>query len=203
MNTYTAASNGHPTQPQVYIHPTAQVSEQARIGAGTYIWSHVQVREHAVIGSQCIVGKDVYIDAGVVIGNRVKIQNSSLLYQGVIVSDGVFVGPRVCFTNDRYPRAIRPDGQLKGAEDWVVTPIHVGYGASLGAGAVIVAGADIGRFAMVGAGAVVTHSVPDHGMVLGVPARLSGYVCRCGLPLLMDGEIGWCPICKFTLDIGA
>lgn len=202
MNTFTAASNGEVTQSQAYIHPTAQVSEQARVGGGTCIWNHVQVREHAVIGSQCIVGKDAYIDTGVVIGDRVKIQNSCLLYQGVTLDDGVFVGPRVCFTNDRYPRAIRADGQLKGGEDWVVTPTHVGYGASLGAGAIIVAGANIGRFAMVGAGAVVTHSVPDYGMVLGVPARLNGYVCQCGLPLLMDGEIGWCPVCKFSLDTG-
>jgi acetyltransferase-like isoleucine patch superfamily enzyme len=165
------------------IHPTADISPQASIGPATRIWNYTQVREGAVIGAECVIGRDVYIDADVQIGNRVKIQNSVLIYRGVTIADGVFIGPRVCFTNDRYPRAITPDGSLKTVDDWEQGSIEVGYGASLGAGAIVVTGVTIGAFAMVAAGAVVTHDVPPYGLVMGVPARLVGYVCACGRPL--------------------
>ena len=164
------------------IHPTADISPQATIGPATRIWNYTQIREGAVIGSECVIGRDVYIDTDVQIGSRVKIQNSVLLYRGVTIADGVFIGPRVCFTNDRYPRAITPDGVLKGVDDWEQGEICVGYGASLGAGAIVVTGVTIGAFAMVAAGAVVTHDVPAYGLVMGVPARLVGYVCACGKP---------------------
>ena len=165
------------------IHPTAEISPQAAIGAGTRVWHHVQIREGATIGNDCTIGRDVYIDADVQIGHAVKIQNSALLYKGTVLEDGVFIGPRVCLTNDRYPRAITPWGTPKGVADWVQGKIQINYGASIGAGAIIVTGVTIGRFAMVAAGAVVTHDVPDHGLVMGVPARLVGYVCACGQPL--------------------
>lgn len=167
----------------LFIHPTAEVSPRATIGQATKIWNHAQIREGVMIGAECIIGRDVYVDADVCIGNRVKIQNSALLYRGLTLGDGVFVGPRVCFTNDRYPRAIAPTGELKSASDWEQGQITVGYGASIGAGAVIVTGVTIGPFAMIAAGAVVTHDVPAHGLVMGVPARLVGYVCACGRPL--------------------
>jgi acetyltransferase-like isoleucine patch superfamily enzyme len=179
------------------IHPTAEVSAQARIGAGTRIWHYAQIREGVVIGQNCVIGKNVYIDFGVSIGDNVKIQNDVLVYHGLTIEDGVFIGPQACLTNDRYPRAITPDGHLKGANDWVVSPTLVRYGASIGASATILAGLTIGRFAMVGAGAVVTHSVLDHGLVLGVPARFAGYVCQCGRPLEQIqgswrcGSCGW------------
>jgi len=165
------------------IHPTADISPDAAIGPATRIWNHTQVRERASIGAECVIGRDVYIDADVQIGNRVKIQNSVLIYSGVTIADGVFIGPRVCFTNDRYPRAIRADGALKGVDDWEQGKIDVGYGASLGAGAIVVTGVTIGAFAMVAAGAVVTADVPAYGLVMGVPARLVGSVCACGRPV--------------------
>jgi len=165
------------------IHPTAEVSTLATIGRGTRIWHHVQVREGVEIGEDCIIGRDVYVDADVRIGNCVKVQNSALLYKGAVIEDGVFIGPRVCLTNDRYPRAITPWGSLKGADDWAQGVIRIQYGASLGAGAIVVTGVTIGRFAMVAAGAVVTHDVPAYGLVMGVPARLVGYVCACGQPI--------------------
>jgi UDP-2-acetamido-3-amino-2,3-dideoxy-glucuronate N-acetyltransferase len=185
----------------VYIHPTAEVHPSARIGEGTKIWSHAQVREDVEIGSECIVGRNVYVDFGVTIGSRVKIQNNVSVYHGVTLEDGVFIGPHVCFTNDFVPRAITPDGRLKGAEDWEVTPIHVGYGASLGANSTIVPGVTIGAFALVGSGAVVTRDVPDQGLVYGNPARLHGYVCRCGRKLIEmrqtpEGLRGTCPSCQ-------
>ncbi len=117
---------------------------------------------------------------GVVIGDRVKIQNGALVYHGVTVGDGVFIGPGAILTNDRNPRAVTSAGELARADDWTVTPIHLADGASIGAGAVIVAGCDVGTFAMVGAGSVVTHPVPAHALVAGNPARRIGWVCACG-----------------------
>lgn len=182
---------------EIYIHPTAEVSAGAQLGAGTLIWHQAQVREGARLGNDCIVGKGAYIDFGVEIGDRVKIQNYALLYHGATIQDGAFIGPRACLANDRLPRAITPEGTLKSADDWQVGRITVGYGASLGAGAIVLPGVTIGRFAMVGAGAVVTHNVPDHGLVLGQPARLAGYVCRCGRRLEPgpDGPL-WCTACQ-------
>jgi len=175
------------------IHVTAEVSPQAQIGAGTLIWHQALMRAGAVIGANCILGKGVYVDTGVVIGNNVKIQNGALLYHGLTVEDGVFVGPQACFTNDRLPRAIRPDGHLKTDADWTAGAIRVGYGASVGAGAIILPNVDIGRFAMVAAGAVVTRSVPPHTLVMGVPARPAGYVCHCGQRLQPAGNLWRCP----------
>ncbi len=163
-----------------YVHPTADVHPTAIIGEYTKIWQLVQVREGARIGAECILGRCVYVDSHVVIGSRVKIQNYASIYEGVILEDGVFVGPHVTFTNDKVPRAINPDGTLKSASDWRITATMVQTGASLGANSTIVCGITIGQWAMVGAGAVVTKDVPDYGLVVGAPARLIGYVCKCG-----------------------
>lgn len=189
------------TLPAVYIHPTAEVDPDAQIGAGTRIWRQAHIREYAVIGESCNIGKGVYIETHVRIGSRVKIQNHVSIFEGVTLEDGVFVGPHVCFTNDLHPRAITPDGKLKTAEDWQITPTHVCYGASIGAGAVIICGITIGAFALVGAGAIVTKDVPPHALVLGNPARLRGYVCRCAHSLSNmqeqdDGLTGWCAACQ-------
>ena len=162
------------------IHPTAEVSSLATIGEGTRIWHQAQVRERAKIGRSCIIGKGVYIDSDVVVGDRVKIQNGASIYHGATIEDGVFVGPHACLTNDKLPRAITPDGELKGDADWQVGKILVQYGASIGAGAIILPGVTVGRFAMVGAGAVVTRNVPPHALVVGNPAKLAGFVCACG-----------------------
>ncbi len=187
--------------PSFYVHPTAEVSPDARVGVGTRIWRQAHVRERAHIGEQCNIGKGVYIDAHVQIGSMVKIQNHASLFEGVTLEDGVFIGPHVCFTNDLLPRAITPDGRLKSADDWTITPTLVQYGASIGAGAVIVCGITIGTFALVGAGAVVTHDVPPHALVFGNPARLHGYVCRCARRLNIVHEedgylVGWCETCQ-------
>ncbi len=187
--------------PGVVVHPTADVSRGAQIGEGTYIWHFVQVREGAIIGSDCILGKNVYIDFDVKIGHRTKIQNNVSVYHGVTIEDGVFIGPHVCFCNDVHPRAITPDGALKGADDWMVGPVLVRYGASIGAGSIILPNVTIGSFAMIGAGSVVTRSVPDHALVYGNPARLHGYVCSCGQQLLdvvksTTAIAGYCPACE-------
>jgi acetyltransferase-like isoleucine patch superfamily enzyme len=182
----------------IIIHPTAEVSPQAKIGDGTRVWHLVQIREGVSIGQNCIIGKDVYIDFDVQIGDNVKIQNSALVYHGVTIEDGVFVGPQVCLTNDLYPRAITSDGSLKGNDDWEVGPILVKYGASLGAGALILPEVTIGRFALVGAGAVVSRDVSNHGLVVGNPARLVGYVCHCGRKMKDQGDAWYCSVCNWT-----
>jgi UDP-2-acetamido-3-amino-2,3-dideoxy-glucuronate N-acetyltransferase len=189
------------TNPSFYVHPGAEVSPDAHVGAGTRIWRQVQVREHAHLGETCTIGKGVYIDAHVHIGSNVKIQNHVSVFEGVTLEDGVFVGPHVCFTNDLLPRAITPNGKLKSADDWEITPTLVKYGASIGAGSVIICGITIGEFALIGAGSVVTRDVPPHALVFGNPARQHGYVCRCARRLAnvheQDGILsGWCEACQ-------
>ena len=178
------------------IHPTAEVEEGARIGAGTRIWHHAHVRSGSVFGTECVLGYGVFVDTGVVIGNRCKLQNRVSVYHGVTLEDGVFVGPHVTFTNDKTPRSITPDGAVAGADYWTVTPTLVKEGASIGAGAVVLPGITVGRWAMVAAGAVVTRDVPDHGLVAGNPARLRGYACVCGRTLTVRGEAFYCAHCE-------
>jgi len=170
----------------VFIHPTAEISEVAAIGSGTIIWNHTQVRENAVIGCNCTLGKNIYVDLGVKIGDKVKIQNSALLYRGLTIESGVFIGPGVVFLNDKMPRAINADNTLKTITDWEVGHITVSYGASIGAGAIVLPMVTVGTFALVGAGSVVTRDVPPHSLVIGSPARLVAYVCKCATKLTRD-----------------
>jgi acetyltransferase-like isoleucine patch superfamily enzyme len=184
------------TRDNVRIHHTAEVSDAAQIGAGTSIWNQCQVRENVRIGQGCILGKDTYVDFDVEIGDNVKVQNGTFLYHGTTIESGVFIGPGAIFTNDKLPRAINPDGSLKSAEDWEVGPTRVCYGASIGAGSVILPGVTVGRFALVGAGSVVTQDVPDHALVMGNPARQAGFVCKCAARLVQEDATTYhCPKC--------
>ena len=170
--------------PAARIHASADLEKDVSVGAGTSIWHRAQVRTGARIGRDCVIGRDVFIDQGVSLGDRVKVQNGALIYHGVTVSDAVFIGPGAILTNDRHPRAVTVTGEVAGVADWTVSPILIEAGASIGAGAIVVAGCDIGPFAMVGAGAVVTHEVPAHAVVAGNPARGIGWVCACGERLI-------------------
>ncbi|HTO44103.1 MAG TPA: acyltransferase [Burkholderiales bacterium] len=156
----------------VFIHPTANVAQSARIGEGTKVWINVQVRENADIGPGCIISKDVYVDHGVRIGARCKIQNGVSVYHGVTLGDDVFVGPHVTFTNDRVPRAFN--------KEWRITPTVVGNGASLGANSTIICGISVGEYAMVAAGSVVTRDVQPYTLVMGNPARPVARIDRAG-----------------------
>ncbi len=191
-----------------YVHPTAEVSAEAVIGAGTRIWHQAQVRQGVRIGEQCIIGKGTYLDFDVVIGHRCKLQNGVFVYHGATLEDGVFLGPGVMLLNDKNPRAINPDGELKTDSDWQVSPTHIGYGAGIGGGAVILPGVSVGRWAIVGSGAVVTRGVPDYGLVYGNPARLAGFVCPCGQRLTLaqeneDEVTLLCPACQQQISMPA
>ncbi|MBP2172662.1 acyltransferase [Methanococcus voltae] len=157
------------------IHETAIVEEGAKIGNNTNIWHFCHVRKDSEIGNNCNVGKGCYIDVNVKIGSNVKIQNGISVYQGVEIEDNVFLGPHMVFTNDLYPRAFNTD--------WKIEKTLVKEGASIGANATIICNNKIGNYAMVGSGSVVTKDVPDYGLVVGNPAKLIGFVCKCGLKL--------------------
>ena len=149
------------------IHETA-ICESSKIGKGTNLWAFSHVLSSAVIGEECNICDHVFIENDVVIGNRVTIKSGVQLWDGLRVADDVFIGPNATFTNDKNPRS----KQLP--QSFLVTKIEIG--ASIGANATILPGVTIGRFAMVGAGAVVTHNVPPYAIVVGNPARISGYI---------------------------
>lgn len=157
------------------IHPTAVVEDGALIGARTRVWHQSHVRAGSRIGEDCNLGLAVYVDEGVRIGDRCRLANHVSVFRGVTIEDEVFVGPSVTFTNDRYPRA--------GSVEWDLVPTVVRRGASIGANATIVCGADLGEWCMVAAGSVVTGRVPPHALIVGIPGSPRGWVCRCGRPL--------------------
>lgn len=152
----------------LFVHPTAEVSDDAVLGDGVSIWNWSKIREGARIGEGSNVGQGVYIDHGVELGPGCKVQNNVSIYHGVWIGRGVFVGPHATFTNDLVPRAV--------SEDWKVVKTTVEDFASIGANATIVCGVRLGRACMVGAGAVVTADVPAHALVVGNPARVIDYV---------------------------
>lgn len=169
--------------PTARVHASADVESDVSIGPRASVWNGAVLRRGASIGAECIIGRDAFIDEGVRLGDRVKVQNGALVYHGVTVGNGVFIGPGAILTNDQFPRAITATGELARGDDWVVSPIELRDGCSIGAGAVVVAGTAVGRFATVGAGAIVTRDVPDFALVAGNPARRLGWVCACGARL--------------------
>lgn len=169
-----------------FVHPSALV-DSAKVGKGTRIWAFAHILAGAQIGRDCNIGDHCFIEGGTRIGNGVTIKNAVQVWEGLDIRDGVFVGPSVVFTNDRSPRSPRSAAGAARYRNklWLERTV-VEKGASLGANATIVCGVQIGRYAMVAAGAVVTRSVPDHGLVAGVPARLIGWVCVCGARARLD-----------------
>jgi len=156
----------------IFIHKTADVSSESKIGNGTKIWINSQIRENSEIGKNCIISKDTYIDTQVKIGNNCKIQNSVSVYQGVTIGNDVFVGPNACFTNDKVPRAFD--------SEWKITPTLVKDGVSIGANSTIVCGITIGEYSMVAAGSVVTKDVEPYSLVMGNPAKHYSYIDKIG-----------------------
>jgi len=171
------------------IAKTAVVDKKAKIGGGTVVWNFAQIMHDAVIGNNCVIGNGVFIDRHVVIGDNVKIMNKALIYRGVKIADDCFIGPAVCFTNDKNPRQNK-------TRDITSPKWSVGTGASIGANATILCDINIGEYALIGAGAVVTKDVEPHGLVMGNPARLTGHVCFCGKKLEKTTRGHYCDSCK-------
>ena len=181
-----------------YYHPTALV-ETSNVGAGTKVWAFAHVMKDVVIGSNCNIGDHCFIESGVVIGNNVTIKNGNMLFEGITLEDGVFVGPHVFFTNDLHPRSPRlPQAKQRYEDKTWLSPTTVRYGASLGAGCVIIAGISIGEFAMIGAGAVVTKKAKPYALLIGNPARIIGWVCQCGHRLVFQDNNAICKFCDLS-----
>lgn len=157
----------------VFVHPRA-LQESAHVGEGTRVWAFAHVMPQAKIGSHCNIGECVFVEDGVTLGDHVTVKNGVQLWTGVTCEDHVFIGPNATFTNDLRPRVAHP------LDPAAYARTYVAQGASIGANSTIVAGVRIGRNALIGAGTVVTRDVPDHGLVVGNPARLRGWVCACG-----------------------
>jgi UDP-2-acetamido-3-amino-2,3-dideoxy-glucuronate N-acetyltransferase len=173
--------------PGVRIHPTAIVEPGVGIGSGTSIWDSVHIRgPKTTIGTDCIVGEKTYTAYGVSIGDRVKINAMVYVCTAVTIETGVMISAGTIFTNDRFPRATTPDliGLRPSDPDGKTLATTVRAGATIGAGSIIGPGLTIGRWAMIGMGSLVTRDIPDHGLVVGQPARLVGFVGRCGEPVV-------------------
>ena len=164
-----------------FVHESSYVDEGSLIGEGTKIWHFSHVMSGARIGANCNIGQNVVISPDVIIGNNVKIQNNVSVYTGVVLEDDVFCGPSMVFTN-----VVNPRSHVSRKHEYRQT--IVGRGATLGANCTVVCGHRIGRYAFVGAGAVVTRDVPDHALVVGNAARVTGWVCQCGEKLAVGAQ---------------
>lgn len=160
-----------------FVHESSFIDEDVAIGEGTKIWHFCHIQKGAVIGKNCSLGQNVNVSSHVRIGDGCKIQNNVSLYEGVELENDVFCGPSCVFTNDLTPRARYPKGRAQYKKTLVKE------GASIGANATVICGHTVGRWALIGAGAVVADDVPDHALMLGVPARRAGWVCKCGAVL--------------------
>ena len=159
-----------------FVHESSYVDEGTEIGDGTQIWHFCHILSGSKIGGQCRIGQNVVIGPHAIVGRNVKIQNNVSIYQGVILEDDVFCGPSMVFTN-----VINPRSEIPRKNEYRETRVRTG--ATLGANSTVVCGVEIGNYALVGAGAVVTQDVPPYALMLGVPARRAGWVCRCGVTL--------------------
>jgi UDP-2-acetamido-3-amino-2,3-dideoxy-glucuronate N-acetyltransferase len=177
----------------VTVHPSSVIDSDVEIGPETQVWHFVHVSSGARIGARCSLGQNVFIGRGVRLGDGVRVQNNVSIYEGVEVSDDVFLGPSCVFTNVRNPRAHVPRKHA-----YEIT--RVGKGVSVGANATVVCGVTLGAYCFVGAGAVVTRDIAPHALVVGNPARLRGWMCRCGVQLRGQGSVS-CTACNTSYEI--
>lgn len=170
-----------------FAHPSAIIDDSVVIGEGTKIWHFSHVMSGSVIGPNCNLGQNVVVSPKVVLGKNVRVQNNVSIYEGVICEDDVFLGPSMVFTNVFNPRSA-----VSRKHEYMQTLVR--KGASIGANATIVCGNEIGEFAFIGAGAVVTKPVPAYALVIGNPARQTGWMSEFGHKLSFNKEgIAVCP----------
>ena len=179
-----------------FVHESSYVDDPCQIGEGTRIWHFSHVMKDSVIGRNCNIGQNVVVSPGVRIGEGCKIQNNVSLYTGVVLEDFVFCGPSIVFTN-----VVNPRSQVSRRDEYRTTLVR--RGASLGANCTIVCGITIGQYAFVGAGSVVTRDVPDFALVVGNPARRTGWMCRCGVKLPAGETSVRCPSCGSPYEVHA
>ena len=173
-----------------FVHETALVDEGCQIAPGVKIWHFCHIMPECIIGENCNIGQNAMIAPKVVLGKNVKVQNNVSIYTGVECEDDVFLGPSMVFTN-----VVNPRSALNRKDQFQKTLVK--KGATIGANATILCGCDIGRYAFVGAGAVVTKSVPDYALVVGNPARQTGWMSEYGHRLHFDETgRGVCPESK-------
>lgn len=181
-----------------FAHETAVIDEGCKIGKGTKIWHFCHIMADSEIGENCNLGQNVVILPGVKLGRNVKVQNNVSVYTGVICDDDVFLGPSMVFTN-----VINPRSEIVRKENYLNTIVE--KGATIGANATIICGNIIGRYAFVGAGAVVTRDVKPYALVMGNPARQTGWISEYGHKLLFDKKgFAICPESneRYNLDNG-
>ncbi|HPY14492.1 MAG TPA: acyltransferase [bacterium] len=164
-----------------FVHETAIIDDNVRIGEGTKIWCFSHILKNTTIGKNCVFGQNCVVGANVKVGNGVKVQNNVSVYEGVEIEDDVFLGPSMVFTNVINPRSF-----IERKEEFRKTLMK--KGCSVGANATIVCGATVGRYAFIGAGSLVTKDVPDFALVYGVPARQHGWVGVSGNKLCFDSS---------------
>lgn len=180
-----------------FVHESSYVDDGAVIGAGTKVWHFSHVMPGAVIGERCNLGQNVVVMPGTRLGNNVKVQNNVSIYEGVELEDDVFCGPSCVFTNVMNPRS-----HVSRKHEYRRTLVR--RGASIGANATIVCGSTLGEYAFIGAGAVVKGDVPAYALMVGVPARRIGWVCRCGTRLTLGAGAATCADCgeRYTESAG-
>jgi len=172
---------------EFFAHETAIIDAGCEIGKGTKIWHFSHIMSNCKIGENCNIGQNVVVSPGVILGRNVKVQNNVSIYTGVKCEDDVFLGPSMVFTN-----IINPRSAINRKDKYVETIVK--KGASIGANATIVCGHSIGEYAFVGAGAVVTKEVPAFALVIGNPARQTGWISEYGHRLDFNDEgIAICP----------
>ncbi|OIO34865.1 MAG: N-acetyltransferase [Candidatus Omnitrophica bacterium CG1_02_40_15] len=166
-----------------FVHESSYVDESVKIGKGTKIWHFSHILKNTKIGKNCSLGQNVMAGPDVIIGNNCKIQNNVSIYKCVTLEDDVFCGPSMVFTNVINPRAF-----IERKDEFKDTLVK--KGATIGANATIICGVTIGEYALIAAGAVVTRDVPAYALVIGVPARFMGWVCKCGVALVHFDKSG-------------
>jgi len=174
--------------PDYFAHESSYIDDGAQIGRGTRIWHFCHVMPGAIIGERCNLGQNVVVMQGSRLGDNVKVQNNVSIYEGVVLEDDVFCGPSCVFTN-----VVNPRSHVPRKAEYQRTLVR--RGTSIGANATILCGVTLGEYSFIGAGAVVRSDVPPFAIMVGVPARRVGWMCRCGVRLQFREGRATCAVC--------